>query len=233
MKKPIFAITTSLLLSILSCTEKSKTISTDETVTTKTETITKIEYASPIIIDNSDIILYPLNLNHDNDNSYNSRSSGANYWNMIFYNAKSGKSELLTKEKLVINSFNIGNMENGEHVSAVFTDSLIYYEITNSDFDGDKSLTPKDPKNLFISKLDGKSFTQVSPQEYNLINWKIDVKHDLILMDLQNDLNGDKAFNEKDEIVHFIYNLKTGAAAKPVFSDVFKKEIKELAKKTF
>ncbi|MFC4141725.1 hypothetical protein [Pedobacter mendelii] len=231
MKKLIYTPFTCLIILISACNDDSKTISIDETKTVEINTEPKIKYATSIIIGKNDVILYPLNLNDGEYDSYKSRSGETNYWNLIFYNVNTGKSELLTKDKLVINSFRIGNTENGPNNSATLSDSFIYYEITNSDFDADKKLTSKDPKKLFISNLEGKSFIQLSPENFSLLNWKIDVKHDLILMDLIKDDNGDKEFNEKDEVEYFIYNLKSGTAAKPILDKAFKKEVTELAKK--
>lgn len=137
---------------------------------------------------------------------------------------------MLTKEKIIINHFSIGNSENSPNSKNTLSDQFIYYNITDSDYDGDKKLTPKDPEKLYLSNLQGKSFTRISPNNYNLSSWKIDEKHDLILMDLIKDSNGDKEFNEKDEVEYFVYNLKTGVL-KAVFDQKIKDEIKNLAKK--
>ncbi|TCD10600.1 hypothetical protein EZ449_09655 [Pedobacter frigidisoli] len=229
--KKVLSITIVLLVVLISaCSNDNKTISTTEKITSKVKYEPKIKYSSSIIIDNTDMVMYPLNLN-DGDNDSYIRSAEANYWNLIFYNVNSGKSELLTYKKLIINSFKIGHNESGANSSASFSDQFIYYEIINSDYNGDKKLTGNDPKKLFISNLQGKSFHQISPKNYSIYTWKIDNKHDLILMNLIKDSNGDKEFNEKDDVEYFIYNLKAGNPAKPIFDDAFKKGLRALAKK--
>ncbi|TCD26253.1 hypothetical protein EZ456_14675 [Pedobacter psychrodurus] len=230
MKKVISTALLSFIILASACTEESKTISTDETSNTPTKGQPKVQYDSPIIVNKTDIILYPLRLNADDNHDSYKREANVNHWNLIFYDIISGKSELLTKEKININSFNIGHSENVPNNQTTLSDQFIYYNITDSDYDGDKKLTAKDPNKLYLSKLDGKSFTRISPNNYNLNSWKIDDKHDLILMDLIKDSNGDKEFNDKDEVEYFIYNLKT-RTFKAVFDQKFKDEIKNLAKK--
>ena len=230
MKKVITTTLLGLIILASACTEDSKTISTHETTNTQTKSQPKIQYGSPIIINKTDILLYPLKLNDNDDNESYKREVSTNHWNLIFYNIISGKSELLTKEKIIINHFSIGNSENSPNSKNTLSDQFIYYNITDSDYDGDKKLTPKDPKKLYLSNLQGKSFTRISPNNYDLSSWKIDDKHDLILMDLIKDSNSDKEFNDKDEVEYFVYNLKTGVL-KAVFDQKIKDEIKNLAKK--
>ncbi|WP_431292160.1 hypothetical protein [Pedobacter sp. P26] len=230
MKKVITTTLLGLIILASACTEDSKTISTDVTTNTQIKSQPKVQYGSPIIIHKTDILLYPLKLNDNDDNESYKREVSTNHWNLIFYNIISGKSELLTNAKMIINSFSIGHSENPNNRQTTLSDQFIYYDITDSDNDGDKKLTPKDPKKLYLSNLQGKSFTRISPNNYDLSSWKIDDKHDLILMDLIKDSNGDKEFNDKDEVEYFVYNLKTGVL-KAVFDQKIKDEIKNLAKK--
>ncbi|RZL24818.1 MULTISPECIES: hypothetical protein [Pedobacter] len=230
MKQKIYISLFALTVFLLSCSSTDKSISTEEKASTESSFETHIKYSSSIIINSNDIIIYPLNLNTEKFESY-SRGGKTNYWNLVFHNVVSGKSELLTNKKLIISKFNIGSSDQNSNQSSILSNSYIYYEVINSDFDGDKKLTSKDPHKLFISSLEGKSFTQISPENYAVYTWKIDTKHDLIFMDLIKDTNGDKVFDDKDEVDYFVYNLKTRAPAKPVFDTAFKKEVKALAKK--
>ena len=230
MKKTISGIALAITLLTLACSNGDKTISTVESTKNEDTVDIKMPHSSSIIISNTDIIIYPLSLNKGNYKDY-SRSTEANYWNIIFNNVVTGKSDLLTRKKILINDFKIGNYENRPLNVNTLSDQFIYYEITDSDSNGDKKLTSKDLKKLFISNLEGKSFTQISPENYSVHSWKIDSDHNLLLMDLIKDTNGDKEFNDKDDIEYFVYNLKTGASAMPVFTDAFKKEVKALAKK--
>lgn len=229
MKNKISISLLGIVAFLSACTEENKTISTNKTNNVETKSQPKVIYDSPVIVNLTDMLLYPLKLSEDDNESYK-RDPSISYWNIIFYNINSAKSELLTKEKIIINTFQIGNSENDRNNQPYLSDQFIYYNITDTDYDGDKKLTAKDPGKLYLSTLEGKSFMSVSPNNYDLKNWKIDDKHNLILMDLIKDSNGDKEFNEKDEVEYFIYNLKTGHL-KAVFDQNLKDEIKILAKK--
>ncbi|WP_231460098.1 MULTISPECIES: hypothetical protein [unclassified Pedobacter] len=230
MIKIIYGIALAITLLTLACSNKERNISTDEPLKNDDTVEIEMPHSPSIIISNTDIIIYPLRLNKGNYTDY-SRNTGANYWNIIFNNVITGKSDLLTHKKILINHFKIGNNENQSLNRSLLSNQFIYYEITDSDSDGDKKLTSKDLNKLFISNLEGKAFTQISPKNYSVHSWKIDSDHNLILLDLIKDTNGDKEFNDKDEIEYFVYNLKTGVSAKPVFEDAFKTEVKALAKK--
>ncbi|WP_293306992.1 hypothetical protein [Pedobacter sp. UBA5917] len=232
MKKTISIALLGSFILIAACTEESKTISTGEINSVEPKNQQEVQYGSPVIIKGTDFALYPLKLNESDDSDSYKREAVNNYWNMIFYNTLSGKSELLTKERLVINSFNIGNSENRSNNKNNLSDQFIYYSVTDSDNDGDKKLTTKDPHKFYISKLDGTAFTRITPYNYHLSNWKIDDQHNLIFIDLIKDSNGDKKFNEADEVEYFVYNLKT-EAFKVVFDQGLKDEVKNLAKKIF
>ncbi|WP_175635885.1 hypothetical protein [Pedobacter ghigonis] len=229
MKKLFSLVLLSNVLLTTACTEENKTVSVNGTTASKTKIYPKIKYDSPIIVNKTDMLIYPLRLNGDDEESYK-RQASTNHWNLVFHNTTSGQNELLTKEKIIINSFSIGQAEKASNHPLTLSDQFIYYNITDSDYDGDKKLTPKDPGKLYISNLEGKSFTRISPNNYELSSWTIDEKHDLILMNLTRDSNGDKEFNGEDEVEYFVYNLKT-KTLKEVFDQKFKDEVKNLAKK--
>lgn len=230
MKKKILGIALAIILLTIACSNQDRTVPAVESPKNEDKGETIMPHSSSIIISSTDIIIYPLSLNKENYKDYG-RNTEANYWNIIFNNVVTGKSDLLTRKKILINDFKIRNYENRPLNVNTLSDKFIYYEITDSDSDGDKKLTSKDLNKLFISNLEGKSFTQISLENYSVHSWKIDSDHNLVLMDLIKDTNGDKEFNDKDDIEYFIYNLKTGASAKPVFEDAFKTEVKTLAKK--
>lgn len=219
-----------ILLSLYSCNNENKTISTAEKTKTQNKTVVKIEYGESIIVAKEDLVIYPLILNSGEYNSYESRSVNSNYWNIIFHNLKTNQSTLLTEQKMVIGNFRIGNSEIIEKDGSNVSQNFIYYEIINSDFNDDRKLTAEDQKKLFISTLEGKDLKQISPENYQLVNWKIDSLHGLILMQLTQDSDQNKKLDKNDSSVNFSYNLKTGAMATPIFDKNFEKKVTELAK---
>lgn len=230
MKKIISIITISIIVIVTGCLKKSNTISSIEEPEAETQYKPKIKFGSSIIVGGTDVIIFPLNLNEDKYERYNRGGSGLSYWNIVFHNITTGKNELLTRNKLIISSIQVGNQKTAHSQPLSLSDRLIYYEVTNSDFDGDKRLTLKDPRKLFISGLDGQSFTQISPENYSIYSWKIDDTHDLILMTALRDTDNNKEFDGKDEMEYFTYNLKT-VNMEPVFDEAFKQKLNELAKK--
>lgn len=231
MKNKVSIPLLALFLIIASaCTEDQKTISTIKESVGKTSTSQQeVQYGSAIIVKNTDILIYPLSLNRKDEDSYE-REVKSNQWNFIFYNVISGTRDFLTREKVIINSFQIGDSEQGAGNQPKLSDQFIYYDINDVDTDGDKKLTRKDAHKLYLSTLAGKSFIRITPKNYKLKSWKLDTKHDLILLDLIKDLNGDKKSDYQQEAEYFTYNLKTGVL-NAVFDQKLKDEIKNLAKK--
>jgi len=229
MKNIISIITIGLLLSATACTKRRSTIASSENPVTEIHSKAKIEFSTSIVISSTDVIMFPLNLNGEKYDSYE-RGGGLSYWNIVFHNITTGKNELLTRNKLIISNIQIGNQKKVYNQPLLLSDRFIYYEVTNSDFDGDKQLTLKDPRKLFISGLDGRSFIQISPEKHSISSWKIDEKHDLILMNALRDTDNNEEFDGKDEVEYFTYNLKT-ATIDPVFDEAFKQKLSELAKK--
>jgi len=229
MKKIISIITIGFLLSATACTKRRSTIASSENPVTEIQSKAKIEFSTSIVISSTDVIMFPLNLNGEKYESYE-RGGGLSYWNIVFHNVTTGKNELLTRNKLIISNIQIGNQKKVYNQPLLLSDQFIYYEVTNADFDGDKQLTLKDPRKLFISGLDGQSFIQISPEKHSISSWKIDEKHNLILMNALRDTNNNEEFDGKDEVEYFTYNLKT-ATIDPVFDEAFKQKLSELAKK--
>ncbi|MFW0718824.1 hypothetical protein [Pedobacter sp. N23S346] len=232
MKKNVSIPLLGLFLIIVAsaCTEDQKTISTTKESTGTTSTSQpEVQYGPAIIVKNTDVLIYPLSLNGEEEDSYE-REVKSNHWNFIFYNVISGTRDFLTREKVIINSFQIGDSEKGTGNQPTLSDQFIYYDINDADTDGDKKLTRKDASKLYLSTLTGKSFIRITPKNYKLKSWTLDNKHDLILLDLIKDLNGDKKSDHQREADYFTYNLKTGVL-KAVFDQKLKDEIKNLAKK--
>ncbi|GGE45060.1 hypothetical protein EV200_104527 [Pedobacter psychrotolerans] len=232
MKKNISIALLSLLLIVVAsaCNEDEKTISTTKaSAGTTNVNQPEVQYGLPIMVKNTDILMYPLSLNSKDQDS-DKREVKSIHWNFIFYNVISGTKDFLTREKLIINSFQIGDSEKGTSNQPTLSDQFIYYDINDADTDGDKKLTSKDANKLYFSTLGGKSFIRITPNNYTLSGWTLDNKHDLILLNLIKNVSGDKKSNHLPEVEYFTYNLKTGIL-KAVFDQKLKHEIENLAKK--
>ena len=159
------------------------------------------------------------------------RSSGSSYyadsypqyWNFIFYDLKSGKTKLLTNQKSRFSDFRTNLKKTG----SVLQKSVLY-EIANSDYDQDNKLTYSDPKQLFISDIDGENLRRISPKNENLIEYQIVPNSDKIIFQTQKDANDDKEFDKKDELIWYMIDLSNDSLPLEVLNKVERKEIENL-----
>ena len=67
----------------------------------------------------------------------------------------------------------------------------------------------------------------------NLVNWKIVPKTRKILINVQKDSNGNKRFDEKDDIISMEYSLDTQKAPVVIFDENYKNFLLENFKKNW
>lgn len=104
----------------------------------------------------------------------------------------------------------------------------IFYDTRSLDYNKDKLINEKDPIYLFVSDKFGKNFRQISPNNYSINNWKYIQKNNKKIMMATKDSNGNKLFDEKDEISTFEIILDEDENPKEVFKDDLKKNLKSL-----
>lgn len=203
-----------------------------------------LKFNQPVQIDSTAYVMYPLMLtdNDGKDRGIVSKSySGQNvFWNIVFYNTQTGEYHLLdSTRKMAIYSYAQGNAKNNfssnQTDQILLTDNqtgnLIYYWMTTIDFNSDERIDLNDPKYLFVSSKDGKNLKQISPDDYNVVYWQTIYSTDKVLMQAVKDLNNNKKFDEDDESVPFIYDIRTGEAPKEIFSSDFKSMTEKLLEK--
>lgn len=179
-------------------------------------------------IDTSGILLFPLSIREswqDNDVSSYKRMPNNAYWNIAFYNTKTGEQHLLSDKKMLIKNFDT-NYEDA--VKSKLSNKYIFYSITTEDFNGDKKFTNDDATYLFITDKAGNNLKQISPSNYNLENWQYIATSNKIIMTLKKDSDKNKAFETTDEITNFEYDINKGGEAKEIFSNDFKNKLKVL-----
>lgn len=102
-----------LLMSLLSCQERQPIIGSIETEDLTTEQIDsiltefKFQYESPIVLDSTNQILIPISTEllerrtkYSSDGYYS--DDYPRYWNVLFYNRETAKTQLLTENKIRI-----------------------------------------------------------------------------------------------------------------------------------
>lgn len=179
-------------------------------------------------IDTSGILLFPLGMGEsnreDNLSSYKSMPNSA-YWNIAFYNTKTGEQHLLSDKKMLIENFET-NYEDA--LKSKLSSKFIFYSITTEDFNGDKKFTNEDATYLFITDKAGNNLKQISPNGYNVENWNYINSSKKIIMTLKKDSDKNKAFEVTDEVTNFEYDLEKQGEANEIFNIDFKNKLKVL-----
>jgi len=183
-------------------------------------------YSTPIPIDSTPMIMYPLSFRvlKDNDSKlkrYSSGSDGGPYWNIAFYDSKDGHSSLLDSGRnLLINSFQK-------------LQKIIVYDVTTTDYNGDGKLDQNDPSYLFISDLTGKNFKQITPDHLNVESFQTINNLDMLLIEVKSDTNKNKKFEDNDLLIPMIFNGNQAGTAEKTFSESFQTEITNSFKKLY
>jgi len=201
----------------------------------------QLKFNQPVLIDSSVYVMYPLMLeDNDEERGIVSKSYGSQivYWNIVFYNTENGEYHLLdSNRRMAIHSYAQGNIRSTSG-STTFNapgysqaDKLIYYWVTTTDYNRDEKINLVDPKYLFISDKEGKNFKQISPDNFNVVNWQVINGTNKILIQAVKDVNNDKKFDKEDEAVPFVYDITSGDDPKEIFSSEFKSKMEKLLEK--
>lgn len=166
------------------------------------------------------VIMYPLALRtQDKEDEglkrYSSHSDSGPYWNIAFYDLKTGNSNLLDSARAIrINSFQK-------------LKTLIIYKVTIRDHNGNDKLDDTDPVYLFTSDLNGKSFKQISPNDMDAQSFQVINRTETLLIQAVKDSNKDKKFGDDDDVIPMIFDATKATAAQQVFSTSFNKKVSQ------
>ncbi len=233
MHKPIYLLF--IALGFCSCRQElpesiASPVAVDSTaiLTDKQNTLNVGENTS-YEIDSSGILMFPLTnkTKERKGSSYISKREYNNYWwNIIFWNSKTGTYHLLTREKILIAPNSNNSFSNEERIA--LPQPYLFYHVIAEDYNKDKILSEEDPLYLYLSDKNGDAFRRVSPSGYHLISWKFIVPSGKLLMTLRKDSDQNKVFDDKDEITLFAMEPGKEAEAKEIFPGTFKNELKLL-----
>ncbi len=231
MKQTIFILLTIL---IFSCNERQDRIQVveDENLTQKQiDSVLdeyRFEYSRMVFIDSLEKGIIPISTQKarggkrlSSDSYY--ADSYPQYWNFIFYDLDSGETRLLTNKKSRISDFRT----NLKEVGPILKKSVLF-EMADTDYNEDSKLTFFDPKQLFISDINGENLRRISPLNENLIEYQIVPNSDKIIFQTQRDTNADKEFDKKDELVWYLINLSKDSVPFEVLDEKERKEIENL-----
>ena len=202
-----------LIIGLMSCEESKprlESIEDEDLTSEQVDSILaefKFDYESPIIIDSSNQILIPISTEllerrtkYSKDGYYS--DDYPRYWNVLFYNRKTGETRLLTEDKIRISRIHVNKDDEYEEGSKIMKDKILY-EIGDIDFNKDGKLNNKDPEYLFSSENNGTSLKRVSPKNEKLQYFKVIPKSNQILIRTLRDINQDSIFNRQDESIWY------------------------------
>ena len=232
----------SAFIVIFSCEKKEQVF--EKPVNQEEEKVSdlNIQTINSFEIDSTGILAFPLSIGETIESSRIESSfksdKGSSYWNIIFYNSNTGEKYLLSKQKMLISNYETGYSNydsSNEKFTQIDTSSkkYIFYNIITDDYDGNKKLNYEDPTYLFFTDKEGKNLKQISPKNLNVVNWKIVPKTRKILINVQKDSNGNKRFDEKDDIISMDYSLDTQKAPVVIFDENYKNFLLENFKKNW
>lgn len=209
----------SLLFILLFSCERERNVDLQKNLKNETSTQNiEVLFADPIVIDSTEIVMYPLIFESIESGGYSSgRYKNVTYWNLVFYNTKTKQQSLLAgNQKLVIHDIYLEDKYNNLEKNKK---GNILYRVISKDYDGNGAFDDEDPKYLYVSDKEGKEFRQISPPNYHILNWKSVEGTTQLLIQAQKDENGDKKFDEKEKIIPLIVDIQSSAIANPTFEE--------------
>ncbi len=185
-------------------------------------------------IDTSGILMSPLRGISDGGResiiNWDYKDGGGNFWNILFYNSKTGETNMLTDKKVVFRSYDLQNSSSGESAVGLNANYIFYTAITD-DVDKDKKLTPQDASYLFVSDKLGKGFRQISPTNFHVKRWQFIKSANIVLLTTVADSDKNGVFDIKDKTHFFKYNLYQQQPAVEIFDTLQEDKIISLYRK--
>jgi hypothetical protein len=137
--------------------------------------------------------------------------------NILFYNKKTGDSYVLSMDTLHVLSFAIHNE---------FHNPLIFYRVVKKDINKDGKYNSADAVMLYVSKLDGTNFIQVTPADEQFFHYFYYPENQSILIKTAFDIDRDLKFTELDETNFREMRLNAPAMGREIFTMSLKDSLK-------
>ncbi|MFK7783895.1 MAG: hypothetical protein AB8B56_02205 [Crocinitomicaceae bacterium] len=136
--------------------------------------------------------------------------------NILFYNTFTQEKYPLTETTLHILSF-------GLHPE--YRRKMIFYRVVLNDYNEDGFLNNDDPVVLCISDLYGRNFTQITSDEEQFVDYTYNEETETIMIKTLMDSDGNKKFNEIDEVSYSTMKILEPAMATKIFTDDIKESL--------
>ncbi|MGB0524793.1 MAG: hypothetical protein ACPGJS_17605 [Flammeovirgaceae bacterium] len=175
--------------------------------------------------------------------SYSYEKSYSRDWNMLFYNTVTQKYHTLFQQNQQVIEKSYLGTTSLPTTSDLFEDEyateevkkepnsasqqFLFFEVIHDDFTADGLLTYKDPTYLYRTDLMGKNLRQLSPKNYDVINWGFPKNNSLLVMTTRKDSNRDKKFTEHDQTVIWGIDILADQPAYQLFPDSYLDSLKK------
>ncbi len=196
-----------------------------------------LQFEHVIQPDSSDHLLLPLTIRETPDGKgiIDSRTykevDRSYYWNVAFYNTRTGEHHLLDENrKMLIHHITVNDSEAddfGNKRTSATDGKYIFYRVITADHNGDKRFDDEDLTYLFVSDLAGRSFRQLSPPGYDLLSWEPIKGTRKIIMLVHKDSNNDRKLDQREEKPAFVVDLDRPGPAREIFTARDKSHLKE------
>lgn len=146
---------------------------------------------------------------HSNAEYINTDENEYDIRNILFFRMKDGRSSILFPNNVHILSFSIHKE---------YPIPLIYYRVVKKDINNDSIFNNQDAVTLYISRLNGDSLVQVTPDDEQFKEYFYYPGTHSILAKTMININSDSTFNNADETNFRNISLVTPAMGKEIFS---------------
>jgi hypothetical protein len=207
--------------------KKEKTTVTESKEKMPEENKQNLRFGTSVDVDNSDLILFTIineDINQERGYSIKRKKYEYDVWNILFYNIITEEYYTLIKNSgQRIKNFYVNIKSKGEHAS-----KYNFYEIINEDVNEDQKINFEDPVYLFVSGKNGKKLKQISPKGYDVLNWEIAQKSNVLLINALEDTDDNNIYDFSDQEVILKVDLVTLELGKPILKKDFIEELKNM-----
>ena|GEM_PF-1522429 len=213
--------------------------------------VLKTVYEMPLITEGSDYFIIPVSLKKvtpsRESGRYSARASDSSSWesrsytavdymdynyfnrpchNLIFINKKDGHAEKLLHERAYIASISFPKRKSAAEEKT--KPSFILMKIGKTDTNGDGTINDNDALAGYLTSLDGRNLTQITPSDANMTSWQYDQDSKKLFVRIIEALNNDKQFNEDDQEKIMVVDTEMPGMGQEFVPASIKKEIESV-----
>lgn len=130
--------------------------------------------------------------------------------NLIFFNGPEDSGQRLFESGVLITRVYVPNPESKKNPD------MVLYSVIREDTNGDGMLNSRDSEVTYLTDVTFQNRTQVTPDETQLMDWKVDPAQRGLYLYVRKDTNKNGEYDELDERSVLYTNLKDPSMGRPV-----------------